>query len=132
MTADETLGMARRVGIRLSPRGDRLHVDAPAGSITPELRDALARYKSDILARLQPASALVTFRGGFVADSAIVQRLLDIEARGCSFRLEEGGRFRVVPADRLTPDDLAFLRERRDEARRVLEYEADDSHMFTA
>ena len=77
------------------------------------------------------AHALVTFRGGFVADGAIVRRLLDIEARGCSFQLEGGGRFRVVPADRLTPDDVAFLRKRRDEARRVLEYEADDSHLFT-
>ena len=43
--------------------------------------------------------ALVTFRGGVVADCGLVQRLLDIEARGCSFRLEEGGRFRVTPPD---------------------------------
>jgi hypothetical protein len=76
--------------------------------------------------------ALVTFRGGFVADWTIVHRLLDIEARGCSFHLEENGRFRVVPADRLTPDDVAFLRARRDDARRVLEYQTDDSHVFTA
>ena len=76
--------------------------------------------------------ALVTFRGGFVADWAVVQRLLDIEARGCSFRLEDGGRFRVIPPDWLTPEDVAFLRARRDEARQVLEYQADDSHLFTA
>ena len=67
---------------------------------------------------------LVTFRGGFVADWAVVSRLLDIEARGCSFRLEDGGRFRVVPPDRLTADDVVFLRARRDEARRILEYDA--------
>lgn len=77
-------------------------------------------------------SALVTFRGGFVADWSIVRRLLDIEARGCLFQLEEGGRFRVVPPDRLTPSDVAFLRERRDEARRVLAYQAEDGHFFRA
>jgi hypothetical protein len=76
------------------------------------------------------SSGLVMFRGGFVADWAVVQRLLDIEARGCSFHLETGGRFRVIPPDRLTADDVAFLRARRDEARRVLAYQADDSHLF--
>jgi hypothetical protein len=45
--------------------------------------------------------------------------------------LEDGGRFRVVPPDRLTPDDVVFLRARRDEARQVLEYQADDSHLVT-
>ena len=77
-------------------------------------------------------SGLVTFRGGFVADWAVVARLLDIEARGCSFRLEAGGRFRILPPERLTREDVAFLRARRDEARRVIEYEADDSHLFAA
>jgi hypothetical protein len=75
---------------------------------------------------------LVTFRGGFVADFAIVRRLLDIEARGCWFRLEDGGRFRVLPYHLLTPDDVVFLRARRDEARQVLEYQADDSHLYDA
>lgn len=66
--------------------------------------------------------ALVTFRGGFVAEWAIVQRLLDLEVRGCRFSLVSNGRFRVVPPDRLTADDTAFLRAHRTEARRVIEY----------
>ena len=76
-------------------------------------------------------TTLVTFRGGFVADWTVVHRLLDLEGRGCSFRLENGGRFRVLPPDALTPDDVAFLRAHRDEARRVLAYQADDSHFFS-
>ena len=63
---------------------------------------------------------LVSFRDGHVADSVVVQRLLDLEGRGCTFRLENGGRFRVVPPERLTPDDVALLRQRRDEARQVI------------
>jgi hypothetical protein len=66
-------------------------------------------------------SELVTLRDGFVVDWAVVRRLLEIESRGCSFRLENGGRFRVLPVAQLRPDDVQFLRERRDEARRVIE-----------
>jgi hypothetical protein len=64
------------------------------------------------------SSELVTFQDGFVVDWTVVSRLLDIEGRGCAFRLEDGGRFRVVPLDRLTPEDASFLRQHRDEARR--------------
>jgi len=78
------------------------------------------------------SAALLTFRGGFVADWAVVGRLLDLESRGCSFRLEDGGRFRVIPPDRLTPDDVAFLRAHRDEARQVIAHQSEDSHLLTA
>jgi hypothetical protein len=64
----------------------------------------------------------VTFRGGFVADWQLVRRLLDIEARGCAFHLEDEGRFRVVPPSVLTPDDVTFLRLHRDAVRQVVVY----------
>lgn len=68
---------------------------------------------------------LVTFRGGFSADWAIVRRLLDLESRGARFELVEGGRFRVLPLSVLTAADVVFLRAHRDEAPRVLEYQTD-------
>ena len=68
------------------------------------------------------SSELVTFRGGFVADWQVVQRILDLETRGCRFQVEQGGRFRVIPPDKLTSDDVEFLLRRRDEARAVLDY----------
>jgi hypothetical protein len=76
------------------------------------------------------APLLVTFRDGFVANWLVVQRLLDLEFRGATFELVEAGRFKVVPASLLTADDVQFLRAHRDEARRVLQYQADDSHLF--
>ena len=76
-------------------------------------------------------TVLVTFRGGFVADLATVCRLLDLERRGARFELKANGGFRITPASVLTTDDIAFLQVHRDEARRVLEYEADDSHLFS-
>lgn len=68
------------------------------------------------------SSELVTLRDGLVVDWVVVSRMLDIERRGCSFRLEDDGRFRVLSPDRLTQDDVRLLRDHRDEARRVIEY----------
>ena len=76
-------------------------------------------------------TVLVTFRGGFVADLSVVCRLLDLEARGARFELRPNGGFRIVPAAVVTSDDRVFLNVHRDEARRVLEYQADDSHLFS-
>jgi hypothetical protein len=68
------------------------------------------------------AAPFVTLRGGLVADVMVVVKLLELERRGCRFTLEPEGRFRVTPASELTPDDRAFLKLHRDEARRVLDY----------
>ena len=40
----------RAAGIRLQARGDRLHVEAPAGTLTPELRQRLTEHKVELLA----------------------------------------------------------------------------------
>ena len=77
------------------------------------------------------APVLVTFRGGFVADWGVVSRLLDLEARGAKFELLPDGRIRVSPPELLDAETRVYLRARRDEARRVLEYQADDSHLFS-
>ena len=73
---------------------------------------------------------LVTFRGGFAASAAVVERLLAIEARGARFVSVAGGRFQVDPPSVLTPEDATFLQAHRDEARRVLSYQADDAHLW--
>lgn len=73
---------------------------------------------------------LVTFRGGFTASLEVVQRLLTIESRGAQFVSQADGRFRVDPPSAMTPEDATFLKAHRDEARRVLSYTADDSHLW--
>lgn len=70
------------------------------------------------------SSNVVVLKGGVVADIAVVVKLLDIERRGATFQLLEAGRFRVVPPDVLTAEDAAFLRQHRDDARKLLEYDA--------
>jgi hypothetical protein len=50
MNALSLIRDCRAAGIQLQARGDRLHIDAPAGALTAELRQRLADHKADILA----------------------------------------------------------------------------------
>ena len=67
-------------------------------------------------------------RDGFVAVRDVLQRLWEIEARGASFVITETG-FDITPEGILTQRDRAFLLEHLDEAKRILNYEADDAHL---
>lgn len=49
MNAISLIRDCRAAGIQLQARGDRLHVEAPAGTLTAELRQQLAENKADIL-----------------------------------------------------------------------------------
>jgi hypothetical protein len=84
----------------------------------------------DILtATLSDTPLVVTLSGGLTVSCAVLAQLLDIEARGCTFELLADGRICVRPVGRLTPEEIAFLKQHRDEARRILQYQADDSHL---
>jgi hypothetical protein len=52
MTAQEVLEEIRMLGGSLEVRGDRLRVDAPVGTITPDIKAALTRHKAAIVAEL--------------------------------------------------------------------------------
>lgn len=69
LSAPTLIEEASRRGVRLTVAGERLRVEAPAGTLTPELRAALAAHKADILRRLrenstvQPPSSVDTLLG---------------------------------------------------------------------
>jgi hypothetical protein len=50
MTLTDVLKATRAADIHLEARGDRLHVEAPTGAVTPDLRLALAEHKQTLLA----------------------------------------------------------------------------------
>jgi hypothetical protein len=66
----------------------------------------------------------VTLRGGVVVDWRVVARLIELEMRGCTFRVGADGQYHVTPAALLTADDQAFLRDHEAAVLRVLAYEA--------
>jgi len=49
MTATELLTTLRHLGVTLAPDGDQLRVDAPAGVLTDELRQAMRTHKAALL-----------------------------------------------------------------------------------
>jgi hypothetical protein len=73
-------------------------------------------------------TALVTLTGGLVVPVRVLRVLWTLEDRGARFELKPNGGFKVIPSSVLTADETVFLRQHRDEARRVLEYQAE----FTA
>lgn len=77
------------------------------------------------------ATAVVTLRGGVTVNLAVLLKLLEIEARGCRFEVLPDQRICVRPPGQLTVAEIEFLKEHRDEARRIVEYQADDSHLRT-
>lgn len=85
MTTTDLLTLVQRAGIVLRADGDRLTYEAPAGTLTPELRDALTMRRSEILALLEPPVVLVHLPGGLVVPRQAVELALNLEARG--FRL---------------------------------------------
>lgn len=58
MSASALLSELRRRDIHLRAEGDELRLSAPAGVLTVELREALRRYKGDLLVLLGSAQAL--------------------------------------------------------------------------
>ena len=74
-------------------------------------------------------ATVVTLRGGITVSWAVVLKLIEIEGRGCTFELRPDGGICVRPSGRITPSEIEFLRGNRDEARRILAYQADDSNL---
>lgn len=53
MTVDDLLDALRRRRVRLAADGDRLHVEAPSGALTPDLKAALTAHKAELLNTLR-------------------------------------------------------------------------------
>jgi hypothetical protein len=67
MTAAELLTTLHALGVTLSPRVDRLRVDAPEGVLTAELRQAIRTQKGELLALVEEWSeraAIAEYCGG--------------------------------------------------------------------
>ena len=127
MTTRDLLTTCEVVGIELSVRGDQLHVEAPAGVVTPTLRDTLQHHKVDLLRALAPATKFITLRGGVVLPWPAVALALDLEARGCALRLDDHQDVVVDPHPALTDADRAAMHRWRQDLALIIEYDADGS-----
>lgn len=75
MTATTLIRELDAAGIRLQVRGDRLHIEAPPGSITPALRQRLAEHKAGLLALHAIRARLLALAGELGIPRAVVDEL---------------------------------------------------------
>ena len=126
MTATQVLLEAAQRGIILEAKGDRLQVEAPAGRVTPALREAIAEHKPTLLALLSPdAPRLVILRGGLAVPVAALLLALDLEARGFRLTVDGDHHAHIAPADQLTDADRRAMDRWRHHLGAIVEYHCD-------
>lgn len=59
MTSEALLAELEQLNVKISLAGDKLHVDAPAGVLTPELKQELAKHKPELMALLRPRNEIL-------------------------------------------------------------------------
>ncbi len=122
LTLPEVLNVVRTAGIRLEARGDRLHVEAPPGAVTPAVRDALTAHKPQLLVLLAPPKSFVTLKGGLTVPTDALALALNLEARGVTLRTDQDHQF-VIPNDpRLSEPDHAAIQRWRHHLGAIVEY----------
>ena len=124
MTLEALMAETARLGIRLEARGDRLHVEAPAGAVTPALREQLARQKPALLVRLASPRGFITLREGPTLPVEVIELVLDLERRGIPLATDADHQF-IVPNDpRLSAADHAAIARWRHHVGAAVEYRA--------
>ncbi|MDR3387719.1 MAG: hypothetical protein P4L92_11755 [Rudaea sp.] len=84
--APDLLRRLRESGIRLKPRGDRLHVEAAPGTVTPELRIILAENKADLVAALSAdtmRARLLALASAERINATLIDKLHDTDLVAC-------------------------------------------------
>ena len=122
MTTGELLTVAQQAGIVLQAHGNRLHVEAPHGRVTPDLRSALAQHKAELLTLLAPGEEYVPLRGGLTLPLPALCLVLSLEEREFSITLDASGQPVVEPALALTDLDRAALHRWRWHVAAIVNY----------
>ncbi len=122
MTVSEILTTTAQRGVVLEAQGERLHVEAPVGALTPELRAALAQRKDELLVLLAPGEQHVTLRGGLTLPLPALRLVWDLEERGFDVSLDASEQPVVEPAAVLTDRDRAALRRWRRHVAALIRY----------
>lgn len=125
MSADELLTTCRQAGVILTVEGDSLSVDAPRGALTPALRAALVRCKSELLTRLlAPVTEFVSLRGGLTVPAPALRLAVDLEARGFRQSVDTEHQYQIEPSKALTDQDRTGIARWRLHLGAIVSYEA--------
>lgn len=126
MTFDALMNALHSAGVRVWREGESLRVDAPAGALTGDLRDAMRRHKAGLLAlHADPRPDLEDDHHLWVALLAEARRidpapgterslhglLHGLRCGGCRLRWTDAGRLRLDYSELLETWEEAELRE---------------------
>ncbi len=81
MNAQQLLTDLEQSGVILVPHGDRLHVDAPKGLITEEVRQQMVEHKPELMRLLQDSESAAGYSGPCSASARVAAMKLDDFAR---------------------------------------------------
>jgi hypothetical protein len=82
MTPLDLLAELERRNVKVSLAGDKLRLEAPAGVLTPEIKEALRQHKAALIALLSGRPVEVLFWPG-VKSNVYRARQTCLEAEGC-------------------------------------------------
>jgi len=82
MTPIDLLAELERLNVKVSLAGDKLRLEAPAGVLTPELKEALRQHKAALIALLSGRPVEMVFWPG-VKLNVYRARQTCLEAEGC-------------------------------------------------
>ena len=89
MTPVDLLAELERLNVKVSLAGDKLRLEAPAGTLTPKLKEAIAKHKVVLVALLSGLPVEETFWPG-VKSKVYRARQACIEAGHCLGLTREG------------------------------------------
>ncbi len=82
MNTLDLLAEFKRLNVKLSLAGDKLRFEAPAGVLTPEIKEALRQHKAALIALLSGRPVEMVFWPG-VKSNVYRARQTCLEAEGC-------------------------------------------------
>ena len=119
-SAPALIRQLRAEGYELAAHGDRVRI-RPVERVTPELRDTLARHKTELLSLLAPPE-FVTLRGGLTVPLPALRLVWDFEERGFCLGVTPAGDVEIQPTAALNNRDRAAIQKWRRHLAAVVHY----------
>jgi len=115
MSAHEIVNEIRNLGARIQARGDRIHIDAPKGTIRPELKAKLSENKAEILKKLELEASMKRLEATHISIAVLddgTMRVVRSDAEACQ---AVANRFAIY-----TPEDMYYYVQLEPHERRAL------------
>ena len=117
------LARLRAEGFELMVDGDRLRI-RPADRVTAEIRNEVAKRKSELLAILsRSTTGCVHLRSGLTVPRPALELTLDLERRGFHQAVDRDGVYHIEPGSKLSERDRLLVSRWRRHLAAIVTYQ---------